>query len=182
MKHCIDAEFNEGTTLVECRSKVTTKAQSKLLWRVCVVLGCGTIFQYSRSTAKYCSDNCRQSACRPRQNSFDSPTKRRTNLEYWDRALLGYDNLMKQMPISRAQWLQDYIDNPTSKCILCNPQLLMSDRNNLAKIANRFTKTVYGVSIKTYMDEIRDSPDKISILFDYSAFEKPLSDLIIGVR
>jgi|TARA_R110000744_G_scaffold125621_2_gene231278 hypothetical protein len=88
---------------------------------------------------------------------------------------------MKQIPISRAQWLQDYIDNPTSKRILCNPQLLLSDSNNLAKIANRFTKTVYRVSINTYMAKIRDSPDKISILFDYSVFEEPLSNLIIGV-
>ena len=44
-----------------------------------------------------------------------------------------------------------------------------------------FTKTLYRVSIKTYMAEIRDSPDKISILFDYSVFEEPLSDLNIGV-
>jgi hypothetical protein len=181
MKRFDESTFIEGTIPVECYPRVISNASPELRKKACKRVGCRTIFQYSRSTAKYCSDNCRQSACRPRQNSFDSPTKRRTNLEYWDRASLGYDNLMKQIPISRAQWLQDYIDNPTSKRILCNPQLLLSDSNNLAKIANRFTKTVYRVSINTYMAKIRDSPDKISILFDYSVFEEPLSNLIIGV-
>ena len=182
MKHYDEATFSEEIISVRSLQRVGARPPKKTRQKECLREGCSTIFQYLRSNAKYCSGMCRQIVCRPRQNSFDSPTKRRTNMEYWDRALLGYHNLMSQMPWARSQWLQDYIDTPTSQYILCNPQLLASDSNNLAKIANRFTQQVYRVSIKTYVDEIRDCPDKILKLYDYSVFEEPLNELIIRSR
>tara|TARA_R110002126_G_scaffold151759_1_gene298796 strand:+ start:125 stop:652 length:528 start_codon:yes stop_codon:yes gene_type:complete len=134
----------------------------------------------SKHKAKiFCTGNCRKRHNKPIQNSLHSPTTRRENIERLDRIRWGIVNLTDHFPVDRGQWLQDYIDNPTSARVVGNPHLLRSGGNNIAKVANRFTQQVYRYDIKTYLKDVRDSPDKLFILYDYSVFEEPLSDWII---
>ena len=60
---------------------------------------------------------------------------------------LYLDNRTQEL---REDWIQDYIDNPTTKKIVCNPALLNAKTINLAKIAHRYVMSAYGVSIKDY--------------------------------
>jgi len=157
--------------------------------KVCIREGCDEEFTFQRSDKIYCSPNCRKRATERTQNRTESADKRRRDEEYWDRVNLAFENLLKQPPTSRAEWLQDYIDHPTTSKITGNPALLKATSfdsrglnrkvNNIAKIANRFTQQVYGVSIKIYLKDIRDSEDKEARLYDWSVFEGPLPILII---
>ena len=113
-------------------------------------LYCGNEYHAHRKTKKYCSDKCRVYDNRVPQNSKSSPTKRRENMEYFDRADYALELYRECGSNYREEWLQDYIDHPTTKKILCNPKLLRADGLNIAKIAHRFTMQKYGVSIKDY--------------------------------
>ena len=148
--------------------------------RVCSRIGCLTTFNYVRNTKLYCSDNCRKRATETPQNSIENLDTRRRNLEYFDRVKWALINLIQQGEYDRSQWLQDYIDNPTSARIVGSPKLLTSHNNNIAKVANRFTQQVYRCSIKTYLKNVRDNPNKLLILYDYTVFEEQLSGRIIG--
>jgi hypothetical protein len=149
--------------------------------KICKRDDCIQSFSYIRKTKVYCSANCRKRANELTQNSQHSLAKRSDNMVYWDRVNLGMENLLKQPNVDRASWLQAYIDNPTTAKITGNPALLRatpsnqrySERpsNNIAKIANRFTQQVYRVSIKTYIKDVRDQPDKDPFLYDWSIFE-----------
>ena len=140
---------------------------------------CDKTITSKRSTKIFCSDNCRKRSSKPIQNSLHSPTTRRENMERKDRIRWAIVNLTDKDPVDRSQWLQDYINNPTSARIVGNPYLLSSKDNNIAKVANRFTQQVYRCDIKTYLRDVRDSSDKLFILYDYSVFEAQLSDWII---
>ena len=114
-------------------------------------LHCGGSFEAKRITKKYCSTRCRQHHTRNTRNATECPSKAREQMEYYDRvnyALELYNNLP---PPERDAWLQSYIDNPTTKKIVCNPVLLRSlDGENIAKICHDYVKRTYGVNIKDY--------------------------------
>lgn len=85
---------------------------------------CDSPYTTRRSTKLFCSDKCRVYHNRSTQNSQHSPTKRRENMEYFDRANYALELYRECGSNYREQWLQDYIDNPTTKKIVCNPSLL----------------------------------------------------------
>ena len=103
------------------------------------------------STKIFCSDNCRKDSSRGLQNAQSSPTKAREQMEYYNRVNYSYelylDNTTQEQ---RDEWIQAYIDNPTTKKIVCNPALLNAKTTNIAKIAHRYVVGAYGVSIKEY--------------------------------
>ena len=72
----------------------------------------------------FCSTNCRK------RNSFCSPTKRRENLEFFDRALRLAEVLYQTPPNQRLGFMKDLIDYARMgddcelRNILCNPILL----------------------------------------------------------
>ena len=102
-----------------------------------------------RATKIYCNATCRQAGNRAENTDF-SPEESRRKLEYWDRvnyALELYDNCK---PEDRDEFIQNYIDNPTTKWILCNPELLQSSNNNIAKVSHHYVMRTYGVSMKAY--------------------------------
>ena len=113
---------------------------------------CGGDYQAERRSKRFCSEKCRVYANRVPQNSQNSPTKRRENMEYFDRAEYALELYRDCGDNHREQWLQDYIDHPTTKKILCNPHLLRDEGVNIAKIAHRFTMSKYGVSIRDYLN------------------------------
>ena len=112
---------------------------------------CDNKITSKRSTKVFCSDNCRKDSSRPIQNAQSSPTKAREQMEYFDRVNYSYElYLNNRTQEQRDEWIQDYIDNPTTKKIVCNPALLNAKSINIAKIAHRFVVGAYGVSIKDY--------------------------------
>ena len=113
-------------------------------------LHCGGSFEAKRSTKKYCSDNCRQYSNRTTQNATESPAKAREQLEYYDRVNYAFELYMASPLEESDAWLQSYIDNPTTKKIVCNPALLRDENINIAKVCHSYVMETYGVSIKDY--------------------------------
>ena len=78
----------------------------------------------------YCSSNCRKRGTETKRNSQLSPTKRRENLEFFDRALRLAEELYKTPPPQRLEFMRDLIDYARTgedrvlRNILCNPMLL----------------------------------------------------------
>ncbi len=78
----------------------------------------------------FCSTNCRKHYSEPQRNSFYSPTKRRENLEFFDRALRLAEVLYQTPPNQRLGFMKDLIDYARMgddcelRNILCNPMLL----------------------------------------------------------
>jgi len=146
--------------------------------KLCARDSCRKPFSYLRITKKYCSSNCRKRNNEFCQNSEQSISKRRRNEEYFDRVRWAFHDLIRRPPMERSNWLQHYIDNPTTSKILGNPKLLNDSDNNIAKIANRFTQQVYRTPIKIYLENITSS-DRQPDLYDYSVFEEPLNNWVL---
>ena len=78
----------------------------------------------------YCSSNCRKRGTETKRNSQFSPTKRRENLEFFDRALRLAEELYKTPPANRLGFMKDLIhyartgEDRGLRNILCNPMLL----------------------------------------------------------
>ena len=74
----------------------------------------------------YCSANCRKRSSEPTRNSFYSPTKRRENMEFFDRAKRLTEDLYQTRPPERLGYMKDLIeyarhgDDAQLKDILCN--------------------------------------------------------------
>ena len=115
-----------------------------------ICLHCGGSLEAKRSTKKYCSTRCRQCHTRPTQNADESTTKAREQLEYYDRVNYAFELYMDSPLDLRDAWLQSYIDNPTTKKIVCNPALLRDENINIAKVCHSYVMETYGVSIKDY--------------------------------
>ena len=111
---------------------------------------CDRPLEAQRSTKKFCGDRCRQSYNRVRQNAASSQAKSREQTEYYDRVNYAFELYNKCPQQVRDAWLQDYIDNPTTKKIVCNPDLLRAERDNIAKVCHHYVVRKYGVSIKGY--------------------------------
>lgn len=102
-----------------------------------------------RSSKAYCNATCRQAGNRA-ESTGSSPDESRRKLEYWDRVNYSLELYHKCKFEDRDQWLQSYIDNPMTKWIVCNPELLTSSSNNIAKICHHYVMRTYGVSMKSY--------------------------------
>ena len=99
----------------------------------------------------FCSHKCREYNARQKTKETNfSPTADRTNMEYWDRVNFAMELYLKCKTQDQDTWLQRYIDNPTTKRIICNPTLLKSSSNNIAKVCHHYVRRQYGVSIKDY--------------------------------
>ena len=78
----------------------------------------------------YCSANCRKRSSEPTRNSFYSPTKRRENMEFFDRAKRLAEDLYQTRPPERLGYMKDLIEyarhggDSQLKDILCNRILL----------------------------------------------------------
>ena len=121
------------------------------LWANETCLHCGGSFEAKRSTKKYCSTRCRQHHTRNTRNATESPSKAREQLEYYDRVKYSLELYYKCVPADRGAWVQSYIDNPTTKKIVCNPDLLRAvGEENIAKVCHSYVMETYGVSIKDY--------------------------------
>ena len=78
----------------------------------------------------YCSSNCRKRATEMKSNSQFSPTKRRENTEFFERALRLAEELYKTIPSQRLGFMKDLINYARTgndcelRNILCNPMLL----------------------------------------------------------
>ena len=75
-------------------------------------------------------------------------------MEYWDRVNFAMELYLKCKPQDQDAWLQRYIDNPTTKRIVCNPTLLKSSSNNIAEVCHYYVRRQYGVSIKDYYPKV----------------------------
>lgn len=112
---------------------------------------CGETFTAKRSTKIFCSHKCREYNPRQKTKAEDfSPTAHRTNMEYWNRVNYAMELYLECKPKDRGDWIQNYIDNPTTKRIVCNPELLNSISNNIAKVCHHYVRGMFGVSIKDY--------------------------------
>ena len=60
-----------------------------------------------RANKIYCSSNCRKRGTETKRNSQFSPTKRRENLEFFDRALRLAEELYKTPPPQRLEFMRD---------------------------------------------------------------------------
>ena len=114
-------------------------------------LYCGSpIWEERRGRRKYCGDTCRVYFNRDKQNSVESLSKRRQNEEHYDRAIVALEMYTNTPLEKREEWLQSYIDNPTTKNILTNPILLESSKKTITQIADDYTQRTYGVKIYDY--------------------------------
>ena len=96
---------------------------------------CGQPFEAKRSTKVFCSHKFKDYNARQKTKEANfSPTAHRTNMEYWDRVNFAMELYLKCKTQDQDTWLQRYIDNPTTKRIVCNPTLLRSSSNNIAKV------------------------------------------------
>ena len=83
-----------------------------------------------RANEIYCSSNCKKRATETKRNSLFSPSKRRENQEFFDRALRLAEELYKTLPANRLGFMKDLIDYARTgedfvlRNILCNPMLL----------------------------------------------------------
>ena len=112
---------------------------------------CGETFTAKRSTKVFCSPKCREFNARQKTKAQAfSPIARRTNMEYWNRINYAMELYLNCKPSDRDDWIQNYIDNPTTKRIVCNPTLLKSNSNNIAKVCHHYVSRMFGVSIKDY--------------------------------
>ena len=112
---------------------------------------CGETFTAKRSTKVFCSPKCQEFNARQKTKAQAfSPTARRTNMEYWNRVNYAMELYLNCKPSDRNDWIQNYIDNPTTKRIVCNPTLLKSNSNNIAKVCHHYVSRMFGVSIKDY--------------------------------
>ena len=112
---------------------------------------CGVPFIAQRSTKVFCSHKCREYNARQKTKAEPfSPTADRTNMAYWNRVNYAMELYLSCKPSDRDDWIQDYIDNPTTKRILCNPDLRTSTSNNISKVYHHCVKLMFGVSIKDY--------------------------------
>jgi len=96
-------------------------------------LHCLKPFKY-RKSKMYCSSNCRQYACRPKQNSQCSVTKRRKNLMLFDKAMRLAEILYSLPPQERLGFIKTLIDearagNISLREILSNHMLRHPDPN-----------------------------------------------------
>lgn len=99
----------------------------------CNCLHCLKPFKY-RKSKMYCSSNCRVYASRPKQNSQCSPTKRRKNLMFFDKAMRLAETLYSLPPQQRLGYIKNLIDearagNTGLREILSNHMLRHPDPN-----------------------------------------------------
>ena len=59
----------------------------------------------------FCTSNCRKRHSEPKRNSYSSPTKRRENQEFFDRALRLGEGLYGIPPNQRLGYIKDLIDH-----------------------------------------------------------------------
>ena len=59
----------------------------------------------------FCTSNCRKRHSEPTRNSYSSPTKRRENREFFDRALRLGEELYAVLPNQRLGFMKDLIDH-----------------------------------------------------------------------
>ena len=59
----------------------------------------------------FCTSNCRKRHSEPKRNSYSSPTKRRENQEFFDRALRLGEELYGIPPNQRLGFIKDLIDH-----------------------------------------------------------------------
>ena len=117
-------------------------------------LYCGSpIWEERKGRRKYCNSSCRSYFNRNTQNSIDSITKRRANEEYFDRVRVAFEMYKEVQIDKRDEWLQGYIDNPTTKHILTNSALLKSNEMNIVKVADNYVQATYGVRIYDYFND-----------------------------
>ena len=95
----------------------------------------------------YCSTNCRKRATETKRNSQFSPTKRRENTEFFDRALRLAEELYKTPPPQRLEFMKDLInyartgnDCELRKILCCSDQthihrgsFFTEDRGNIVQ-------------------------------------------------
>ena len=115
---------------------------------------CNALMVSVRLSKVYCNATCRQAGNRTKKTGFNSAEYRR-KLEYWDRVNYSLELYYKCKTNDRDQWLQSYIDNPTTKWIVCNPELLRSSKANIAKLCHHYVMRTYGVSMKAYYPDKR---------------------------
>ena len=132
-----------------------TEQLSEIVAETTVCPACGSGFP-TRGNKIYCSKKCSRNAARTTQNRTSSLSKAREEELYWSRVSMAYEMWRNTKPEDRFAWLQGYIDNPTTKKIVCNPALLNAKGSgyphgtNIAKIAHNFTKSHYDLSIRDY--------------------------------
>ena len=85
---------------------------------------------FGRRNKIFCTSNCRKRHSEPTRNSYSSPTKRRENSEFFDRALRLAVELYALPPNQRLGFMKDLIDyarlgeDPQLRDILSNYVLL----------------------------------------------------------
>lgn len=95
---------------------------------------CSKHFKFRKSKT-YCSANCRQYACRPKQNSKCSPTTRQENRMFFDFGLRLAEQLYSLPPEERLGYTKSLIDearagNTSLRELLSNYKLLHPDPQN----------------------------------------------------
>ena len=114
---------------------------------------CGENFLQTRKDKKFCSRKCQSHSSRVTQNSIESPTKRRHNMEIFDLSDVLIEKLYGLPPNKRLGYMKDLIEQARAEPgllreTLCNYELLRSDevesnqppKLTIAKAANMYCK------------------------------------------
>jgi hypothetical protein len=129
---------------------------------------CGASFCARRSTAKYCNATCRKAASRggTPENRRTSPSQCRREDEFFDLHMLLCETYYGLPPADRPAYLEFLVDRARAgenkiKRILTNLYLLKASKCSrvynlrasrnyptIAQEASRFTRDIWGVSIK----------------------------------
>lgn len=146
-------DFSEPTDMSDDYSILTTK----------VCPQCEKEFYPSRSNQKYCGSNCQKKSSRNSSRTDRTHENQKSSELHYDRAKRLEEMIYQTSPDLRygeMKHILSYVDHDAGlRRILTDPILLKetprkSGRKNIAQAASAYTKMFYGVSIKTYIQQL----------------------------
>lgn len=126
--------------------------------------GCSTAFMPKRSNQRYCSRECQRCSTRNASRGSRSAENRERSWRHYERAYRLTEMVYTSPPPERLGVMKHILAfiprDAGLRNILTDPELHMrpprpDGRMNIAKAANAYTQTFFGLSIKRYIKAIR---------------------------
>lgn len=124
-----------------------------------------TEFQPKRANQKYCSQACQKAGSAHTARGLRTKEKNTVNYFHYDRAGRLAEIVYAVPPSERLGMMKDLLTTAEHDArlrnILTDPKLHKvpprgNNRRNIAQAASAYTKKFFGVSIKTYLQQVRE--------------------------
>lgn len=126
--------------------------------------GCSTAFTPKRSNQRYCTRECQQSTSRNASREDRSKENKERSWHHYERAHRLTEMIYTTPPQERLGMMKHILEfiphDAGLRNILTDPELHMKPpradgRMNVAKAANAYTHTFFGLSIKRFIKAVR---------------------------